>query len=98
MGSFLPFPPVPPRSCELTSLFPPIQLGSERFWPTTNDGPEEIAKCERILRQFTVEGVGFKITAKNPRTGKKSTKKVMRKIPAKVCFTFPSPLTLTPPS
>ncbi|GAA5824276.1 hypothetical protein JCM11251_001594 [Rhodosporidiobolus azoricus] len=59
-------------------------LGSERFWPTTNDGPEEIAKCERILRAFTVEGVGFKITAKNPRTGKKSTKKVMRKIPAKI--------------
>ncbi|GAA5978268.1 hypothetical protein JCM11641_001154 [Rhodosporidiobolus odoratus] len=59
-------------------------LGSERFWPTSGDGIQEIEKCERILKAFTVEGVGFKVSAKNPRTGKKSTKVLKRKIPAKV--------------
>ncbi|GAA5869622.1 hypothetical protein JCM8547_005088 [Rhodosporidiobolus lusitaniae] len=59
-------------------------LGSERFWPTSNDAALELAKCERILKAFTVEGVGFKVSAKNPKTGKVSTKKVMRKVPAKV--------------
>lgn len=36
------------------------KLGGERFWPKSNDFPEEIAKCERILRSFTVEGIETK--------------------------------------
>ncbi|GAA6002320.1 hypothetical protein JCM10207_001062 [Rhodosporidiobolus poonsookiae] len=59
-------------------------LGAERFWPTSNDAPQELAKCTRILQAFTIEGVGFKVTMKNPRTGKKVTKVVKRKIPAKI--------------
>lgn len=38
------------------------KLGGERFWPKSNDFPEEIVKCERILRAFTVEGVETKPT------------------------------------
>nr|CDI52783.1 conserved hypothetical protein [Melanopsichium pennsylvanicum 4] len=36
------------------------KIGGERFWPKSNDFPEEIAKCERILRAFTVEGIETK--------------------------------------
>ncbi len=36
------------------------KMGGERFWPKSNDFPEEIAKCERILRAFTVEGIETK--------------------------------------
>lgn len=36
------------------------KMGGERFWPKSNDFPEEITKCERILRAFTVEGVETK--------------------------------------
>ncbi|BGP16077.1 hypothetical protein JCM10213_006787 [Rhodosporidiobolus nylandii] len=59
-------------------------LGSERFWPTSNDAVQEIQKCERILKAFTVEGVGFKVPIKNKKTGKTSTRLLKRKIPAKV--------------
>ncbi|SPO23440.1 uncharacterized protein UTRI_02119 [Ustilago trichophora] len=36
------------------------KMGGERFWPKSNDFPQEIAKCERILRAFTVEGIETK--------------------------------------
>lgn len=36
------------------------KMGAERFWPRSNDTEEEIAKCERILRTFTVEGITSK--------------------------------------
>lgn len=36
------------------------KIGAERFWPRSNDTEEEIAKCERILRAFTVEGITAK--------------------------------------
>ncbi|KAK4047030.1 hypothetical protein OIO90_006351 [Microbotryomycetes sp. JL221] len=57
--------------------------GSERFWPVTGDFPEEMAKCARILRAFTVEGI--EQTIKVPmRNGHKKEIKVLRKIPATV--------------
>lgn len=33
------------------------EIGGERFWPSSNDMPLELDKCERILRAFTVEGI-----------------------------------------
>lgn len=36
------------------------KIGGERFWPKSNDFPEEVLKCERILRAFTVEGIETK--------------------------------------
>ncbi|CEQ39129.1 SPOSA6832_00653 [Sporobolomyces salmonicolor] len=60
------------------------QLGGERFWPTTGDFEIELAKCERILREFTVEGVGVKIEKKDTRTGKIAKKVLRKKIPAKI--------------
>ena len=36
------------------------KIGGERFWPKSNDFSDEIAKCERILRAFTVEGIETK--------------------------------------
>ncbi|SPO22114.1 uncharacterized protein UTRI_02119_B [Ustilago trichophora] len=39
------------------------KMGGERFWPKSNDFPEEIAKCERILRAFTAEGIEAKPAA-----------------------------------
>ncbi|GAA5905766.1 hypothetical protein JCM5296_005731 [Sporobolomyces johnsonii] len=59
-------------------------LGGERFWPTTGDFEVELAKCERILREFTVEGVGVKVEKKDTRTGKIAKKVLRKKIPAKI--------------
>ncbi|CAO1614806.1 unnamed protein product [Parajaminaea phylloscopi] len=62
------------------------KMGAERFWPRSNDTLEEIAKCERILRTFTVEGIAAKeekvdeiVDAKGNRIKKK--RKVLKKIP-----------------
>ncbi|TKY87320.1 hypothetical protein EX895_003997 [Sporisorium graminicola] len=38
-------------------------MGGERFWPKSNDFPDEVLKCERILRAFTVDGIEAKPTA-----------------------------------
>lgn len=54
-------------------------MGVERFWPTSNDFREELEKCERILRTFTVEGLPTEETVAD---GKKK-RKVYRKIPPK---------------
>ncbi|GAA5916741.1 lipid-binding SYLF domain-containing protein [Sporobolomyces salmoneus] len=60
----------------------------ERFWPVSGDFAEELAKCERILSAFVVDGVGVKVERDeiDPATGKKrrERKEVLRKIPAKV--------------
>jgi len=43
----------------ITSLSSPLtfflclQVGSEHFWPTTGDFPQEMEKCARIIRAFT---------------------------------------------
>ncbi|SJX62015.1 uncharacterized protein SRS1_10642 [Sporisorium reilianum f. sp. reilianum] len=71
------------------------KMGGERFWPKSNDFPDEVLKCERILRAFTVEGIEAKPTAatdddtivehdakKNSFIHKK--RKVLRKIPPSV--------------
>ncbi|GJN89346.1 hypothetical protein Rhopal_002326-T1 [Rhodotorula paludigena] len=58
--------------------------GAERFWPTTGDGPVEMEKAARIIKAFTVHGVGVKTEKKDEKTGKKLQRKVMRKIPAKI--------------
>lgn len=62
------------------------KIGAERFWPRSNDTEEEILKCERILRSFTVEGIAAKedkveevVDAKGNRIKKK--RKVLKKIP-----------------
>lgn len=76
------------------------KLGGERFWPKSNDFPEEIAKCERILRAFTVEGVETKpssdskegeteddeivVKEKGKEGFMKKKRKVLRKIPPSV--------------
>lgn len=49
------------------------KLGGERFWPKSNDFPEEIAKCERILRAFTVEGIETKADTKAASSSPSST-------------------------
>ncbi|KAK4046191.1 hypothetical protein OIV83_006266 [Microbotryomycetes sp. JL201] len=58
--------------------------GSERFWPVTGDFPEEMAKCARILRAFTVDGIEQTVKAQSVKDGKKRQVKVIRKIPASV--------------
>lgn len=69
------------------------KMGGERFWPKSNDFPEEITKCERILRAFTVEGIQASKTeestvATTDAAGKSTfmtkKRKVLRKIPPKV--------------
>ncbi|BGP24599.1 hypothetical protein JCM10295v2_003517 [Rhodotorula toruloides] len=60
------------------------RVGAERFWPVTGDGPEEMEKAARILKSFTVEGVGVKVEKRDEKTGQKIQRKVMRKIPAKI--------------
>ncbi|GAA6056702.1 hypothetical protein JCM3770_006474 [Rhodotorula araucariae] len=59
-------------------------VGAERFWPTTGDGPQEMEKAARIIKAFTVDGVGAKIEKKDDKTGKKIQRRIQRKIPAKV--------------
>ncbi|BGP02715.1 hypothetical protein NBRC10513v2_003809 [Rhodotorula toruloides] len=60
------------------------RVGAERFWPTTGDGPQEMEKAARIIKSFTVDGVGVKVEKKDEKTGQKIQRKVMRKIPAKI--------------
>ncbi|EST07857.1 Ysc84 actin-binding domain protein [Kalmanozyma brasiliensis GHG001] len=73
------------------------KMGGERFWPKSNDFPEEIAKCERILRAFTVEGIETKpstttseegdiVVEKDPKADSfvHKKRKVLRKIPPAV--------------
>lgn len=58
--------------------------GAERFWPHTNDFPQEVEKCTRILRNFTSEGVPVPEhvgVGKNKRSLKA---KVVKKIPPQV--------------
>lgn len=56
------------------------EVGVERFWPTTGDGVEELAKCERVLREFVVSGVPTKEDVVDA-TGKKQKKtKVLKKM------------------
>ncbi|PWY98519.1 DUF500-domain-containing protein [Testicularia cyperi] len=67
------------------------KMGGERFWPKSGDFAEEVDKCERILRAFTVEGVQAKKTEESTesttdaKTGKQTfmtkQRKVLRKIP-----------------
>ncbi|GAA5989629.1 hypothetical protein JCM10908_000560 [Rhodotorula pacifica] len=59
------------------------KVGGERWWPSTNDFPLEVAKCTRILRAFTVDGVAQTIEEKDE-TGVKRKRKAFRKIPAEV--------------
>ena len=60
------------------------QAGSERFYPVTGDfATHEMEKCARILRAFTVEGIGATVEQVTP-DGKKQQKKVIRKIPASI--------------
>ncbi|EPQ28262.1 uncharacterized protein PFL1_04089 [Pseudozyma flocculosa PF-1] len=64
------------------------KLGGERFFPKSNDFPEEVDKCERILRAFTVEGVAAEVKEVDVPDGKgsfmKKQRKVLRKIPPKL--------------
>lgn len=73
------------------------KMGGERFWPKSNDFPEEITKCERILRAFTVEGIETKpssstnpdedvVVEKDPKKDGfiHKKRKVLRKIPPSV--------------
>lgn len=62
------------------------KIGGERFWPRSDDTEEEILKCERILRVFTVEGIPSKdAQVEEFADGKgnkiKKKRKVLRKIP-----------------
>lgn len=62
------------------------KIGGENFWPKSDDTVEEIAKCERILRAFTVEGIASKDTREEEFSDGKGNKvkkkrKVLRKIP-----------------
>ncbi|GAA5896947.1 hypothetical protein JCM8208_006120 [Rhodotorula glutinis] len=59
-------------------------VGAERFWPTSNDGVQEMEKAARIIKAFTVEGVGAKVEKKDEKTGKKIQRRIQRKIPARV--------------
>lgn len=64
------------------------KIGGERFWPKSDDTEEEIKKCERILRAFTVEGIPSKDTHEEEYSDGKGNKikkkrKVLRKIPPK---------------
>lgn len=61
-----------------------LQAGSERFYPVTGDfATHEMEKCARILRAFTVDGIGATVEHKLA-DGKKEQKKVFRKIPAAI--------------
>lgn len=59
------------------------KVGGERWWPSTNDFPLEVAKCTRILRAFTVDGVAQTVEEKDDK-GVKRKRKAFRKIPAEV--------------
>ncbi|PWN53519.1 DUF500-domain-containing protein [Violaceomyces palustris] len=61
------------------------KFGAERFFPKSNDFQEELDKCERILRAFTVEGVAAEVKETEVPDGKgsfmKKKRKVLKKIP-----------------
>ncbi|BGP39968.1 hypothetical protein JCM10450v2_003948 [Rhodotorula kratochvilovae] len=59
------------------------KVGGERWWPTTDDFPAEVAKCVRILRAFTVDGVEKRVEEKDEK-GLTKQRKVFKKIPAEV--------------
>ncbi|GAA5842691.1 hypothetical protein JCM9279_003664 [Rhodotorula babjevae] len=59
------------------------KVGGERWWPTTDDFPAEVAKCVRILRAFTVDGIEKEVTDKDDK-GMTKKRKVFKKIPAEV--------------
>ncbi|POY74830.1 hypothetical protein BMF94_2103 [Rhodotorula taiwanensis] len=59
------------------------KVGGERWWPSSDDFPLEVAKCTRILRAFTVDGVAQTVEEKDE-TGVKRKRKAFRKIPAEV--------------
>ncbi|GJN89345.1 hypothetical protein Rhopal_002325-T1 [Rhodotorula paludigena] len=59
------------------------QVGGERIWPTTGDFAEEIAKCCRILRAFTVDGIERTVEETDAK-GLKKKGKTFLKIPAKL--------------
>lgn len=53
------------------------RLGGERFWPSSKDFELEVAKCVRILRTFTTDGIAVK-------EDKLAKVKVLKKIPPEV--------------
>ena len=53
------------------------RLGGERFWPSSKDFELEVAKCVRILRTFTTDGIAVK-------EDKLKKVKVLKKIPPEV--------------
>ncbi|TIB73433.1 DUF500-domain-containing protein [Wallemia mellicola] len=55
-----------------------LELGTERFWPTSGDMPLEIDKAERIIRAFTTEGIA--IDEPVGEEGKQGRRRVFRKI------------------
>ncbi|GAA6056704.1 hypothetical protein JCM3770_006475 [Rhodotorula araucariae] len=59
------------------------KVGGERWWPTTDDFPAEVAKCVRILRAFTVDGIEKRVEEKDEK-GVSKQRKVFKKIPAQV--------------
>ncbi|BGP55408.1 hypothetical protein JCM8202_003735 [Rhodotorula sphaerocarpa] len=59
------------------------KAGGERWWPSTGDFKEEVAKCTRIFRAFTVDGVATELEDKDNK-GIKRKRKAFRKIPAEV--------------
>jgi len=59
------------------------KVGGERWWPTTDDFPAEVAKCVRILRAFTVDGIEKEVADKDDK-GMTKKRKVFKKIPAEV--------------
>lgn len=68
-----------------------MKAGTERFYPVTGDFPQEMAKCARILRLFTVDGIESTVAVPEDKAaadakakGKKKQVTVHRKIPAAV--------------
>lgn len=75
----------------ISPYLPCSEIGGERFWPSSNDMPLEIEKCERILRAFTVEGIPDKAELEREEEFKdskgnfmKKKRKVLKKIPPKI--------------
>ncbi|GAA5929893.1 hypothetical protein JCM3775_004457 [Rhodotorula graminis] len=59
------------------------KVGGERWWPTTDDFPAEVAKCVRILRAFTVDGIEKEVVDKDA-SGMTKKRKVFKKVPSEV--------------
>ncbi|GAA5869627.1 hypothetical protein JCM8547_005089 [Rhodosporidiobolus lusitaniae] len=65
------------------------KFGGEAFWPVTGDFPQEVEKCIRILKAFTVDGVAQPVSettedGKKKGINLKKQAKVFKKIPASV--------------